>query len=427
MPDTLAQKIKAKYPGTYDDIPDAELETKVKAKYPGVYDDIPTTTAAKAGDMGMGNPSMLSAVVDTGKHLVNKAVDWLPSIGGAAGGAVGAAGGTAFGMGVGGVPGAIGGAAVGGAAGEAAKQLINRATGRAEAPSDSLSAAGQIAGQGALQGAAQGVGAGAGAALEAVGPRIMQSALKPTVAVLKEYNTTGSRIAKTLLDNGVNVTEGGLSKLQGLLDMNQADIKAAVQGATGAINKRDVAARTLTTAAQLARQTNPTADLEALGSTVGEFMNHPVITGPTMSIPEAQAMKVGTYQQIGKKYGEVSSAAIETQKALARGLKEEIAAAVPQIKGLNMREADLMAALDSVGRRAAVSANRDPVGFAWVAHAPQTFLAALIDRNPTVKSLIARGAWGAAGAVSGVSPQVIRAAVQTLATSGDSGDAPAPE
>lgn len=47
-PQTLAQMIKAKYPGVYDDMPDADLETKVKAKYPGVYDDLPTTTASAA-------------------------------------------------------------------------------------------------------------------------------------------------------------------------------------------------------------------------------------------------------------------------------------------------------------------------------------------------------------------------------------------
>lgn len=43
MPETLAQKIKAKYPGTYDDLPDADLEQKIKARYPGVYDDLPTS------------------------------------------------------------------------------------------------------------------------------------------------------------------------------------------------------------------------------------------------------------------------------------------------------------------------------------------------------------------------------------------------
>jgi len=35
----LGQKVKAKYPGVYDDMPDAEVATKVKAKFPGSYDD----------------------------------------------------------------------------------------------------------------------------------------------------------------------------------------------------------------------------------------------------------------------------------------------------------------------------------------------------------------------------------------------------
>jgi hypothetical protein len=42
MPQTiidLGKKVKAKYPGQYDDLPDAEVGTRVKAKYPGAYDD----------------------------------------------------------------------------------------------------------------------------------------------------------------------------------------------------------------------------------------------------------------------------------------------------------------------------------------------------------------------------------------------------
>jgi hypothetical protein len=46
MPQTLAQMVKAKYPGVYDDMPDADLEAKVSAKYPKVYDDIPRSTKA---------------------------------------------------------------------------------------------------------------------------------------------------------------------------------------------------------------------------------------------------------------------------------------------------------------------------------------------------------------------------------------------
>ena len=49
MPEqTLAQRVRAKYPGAYDDLSDAELEASVKKKFPGVYDDLPTSEATAA-------------------------------------------------------------------------------------------------------------------------------------------------------------------------------------------------------------------------------------------------------------------------------------------------------------------------------------------------------------------------------------------
>jgi hypothetical protein len=45
---TLAQRVRAKYPGAYDDLDDLALETKVRERFPGVYDDLPTTQAAPA-------------------------------------------------------------------------------------------------------------------------------------------------------------------------------------------------------------------------------------------------------------------------------------------------------------------------------------------------------------------------------------------
>lgn len=360
-----------------------------------------------------------------GRTWTDTAVDALPAIAGAVGGVVGGLGGTVAGLGVGGVPGAIGGAALGGAAGESARQLVNRARG-AEAPESMGQAAASIGTQGAVQGASQAVGAGLGAGAKAGGQWLMQSALKPTISTLKEYGTTGPRVVKTLLDEGVSVTEGGLAKLQRLLSATNAEIRAAVQSAPGSIEKTNVAARVLPTAAKVSQQVNPSDDLAAVGRTVTDFMDHPVVSGPRMSVPEAQAMKVGTYEQIGKKYGEVSSATIQTQKALARGLKEEIAAEVPGIAAMNARDSALMAAADATGRRVALSGNKDPVGFAWVTQNPTTFLAALIDRNPAVKSFVARGLYQTAGALSKVSPQLIRAAVVALTTS-ESGGGPARE
>jgi hypothetical protein len=248
----------------------------------------------------------------------------------------------------------------------------------------------------------------------------MQSALKPTRAVLQEYRTTPNALAETLLDAGVSVTPNGLQKLDALLNANEQAIGAAVKNASGTIDKSTVAARALQTAGRVANQTNPTRDLQAVGETVGEFLNHPISGSAPLSIPEAQAMKVGTYAQIGKKYGEVANASIETQKALARGLKEEIAARVPGIADLNAQNSQLSAALDAVGRRVAQEGNKDPVGFAWAAvQRPSAFIAALIDRNAAVKSAIARGAWALAGRMTGVPGNLIAGAVAAIASGTD--------
>ncbi len=47
MPETLAQKVRAKYPGAYDDLDDAALEAKVLAKHPQ-YGDLPRSKATPA-------------------------------------------------------------------------------------------------------------------------------------------------------------------------------------------------------------------------------------------------------------------------------------------------------------------------------------------------------------------------------------------
>lgn len=62
----LAKRVRAKFPGVYDDIADDELEKRVRTKYPGVYDDLATTPNAQqdttqAQPQGMGFGEAASA------------------------------------------------------------------------------------------------------------------------------------------------------------------------------------------------------------------------------------------------------------------------------------------------------------------------------------------------------------------------------
>ena len=49
--ETLAQKVRAKYPSVYDDLTDTQLEGAIRAKYPGVYDDVPRTPATRQAQL----------------------------------------------------------------------------------------------------------------------------------------------------------------------------------------------------------------------------------------------------------------------------------------------------------------------------------------------------------------------------------------
>lgn len=104
----------------------------------------------------------------------------------------------------------------------------------------------------------------------------------------------------------------------------------------------------------------------------------------------AQEMKQGTYRVLKGKYGEVGSASTEAQKALARGLKDEIARVVPEVSQLNAKESALLNALAQVEHRAAVAGNKNPAGLAWLSNNPGAWASFMADRSELFKSIVAR-------------------------------------
>jgi hypothetical protein len=76
---------------------------------------------------------------------------------------------------------------------------------------------------------------------------------------------------------------------------------------------------------------------------------------------EAQAIKKGTYRQLERAngpWGQLSAADVEAQKALARGLKEDLAMHFPQLQTLNPREGALIDLQDELGRHVIRQANQ---------------------------------------------------------------------
>lgn len=175
---------------------------------------------------------------------------------------------------------------------------------------------------------------------EAAGPlarKLYQSALKPSTTIPA---AKVAQIVDTGLSEGIPVTEKGLNNLSGLIDDTNQKIKDVIASdPTKTVNKFSVAARLSDTFRKFSTQVNPEADLGAVGDAGNEFLrNQP----GQIPVQDAQALKQGTYQQLGQKaYGEMKTASLESQKALARGLKEEIANQFPELNELNARDSKL--------------------------------------------------------------------------------------
>jgi len=86
----------------------------------------------------------------------------------------------------------------------------------------------------------------------------------------------------------------------------------------------------------------------------------------------------------------VGSAETEAQKSIARGLKDEIADAVPEVAPLNARESDLLNALKVSERRALIEINKNPMGLSLLASNPATWAAFMADRSAGFKAIVAR-------------------------------------
>lgn len=185
-------------------------------------------------------------------------------------------------------------------------------------------------------------------AMQSTAERLYQSALKPTAAA-----GDPAALVKTGLTEGIPVSEAGATKISSLIDDLNQSVKNEIAAQPGkTVNAFKVADRLNDTAKKFSNQVNPTDDLKAIRESGAEFLQ----SNPT-DIPaaDAQALKTGTYTQLkNRSFGELKSATVEAQKGLARGLKEELQTAFPEIGDMNARESKLFGlddAIDTAVRR----------------------------------------------------------------------------
>jgi len=246
-----------------------------------------------------------------------------------------------------------------------------------------------------------------------------QSSLRPSLA--KKNLPKIDPEVQTGLRERIPVSRAGLEKTNAAIeDVNQeiADQVAEKSEKLGpVVSPKSVASRVEQTRPTFAEQVNPESDLKALDRSKQEFLNRHVTEAPytkiapmveegsgfmpvgegvtksekPLTLSEAQAEKQGTYRQLRKKYGELGSAEVEAQKALARGLKEEIVQRVPELTALNARDGTLIDLQTQLEKMVAREGNKNILGLvpATMSHNPTGFLATLALDNPAIKSRVA--------------------------------------
>lgn len=184
-------------------------------------------------------------------------------------------------------------------------------------------------------------------AVSKLAPRWYQSAMKPGPGTYSSEEV--NRMVQTGLGEQIPVSQGGIQKINTLVSDLQDKVKAVIASNPNApISTKAVASRLDPLEARLSQQVNPQADVGAVQASREEFLaSHP----EQIPAERAQAIKQGTYRALGdKSYGELKGATIESQKALARGIKEELATQFPEINQLNDRESKLIGLNEAVER-----------------------------------------------------------------------------
>lgn len=292
---------------------------------------------------------------------------------------------------------------------------------------------------------------GIGAALpskQATAERLYQSALKPPPSMEQAERQA---IVRTGLREGLPLNHDVVANAQQRIDALNKQITKEIQARSAAgamVDPETVAAYTNRSAQRFANQVNPEADLAAVQSAKNEFLRTQSVEAPFTKIrpgtdeaagtfvpegqgstqvpqpiplEEAQQLKQGTYRKLKDSYGEQASASREAQKDLARGLKDQIVKAFPEIASLNARESSLLALEGALNRFVGREGNKQLIGLgtpmtAVAAHAiglpagPLALLKAALE-FPAVKSRLA-----IALARSAASPGAGTAAAQGVAS-----------
>ena len=225
----------------------------------------------------------------------------------------------------------------------------------------------------------------AGQLIDKVAGRLYRTALKPSTTLTNEE---AQAVANTLLKEHIPISDTGMRRLSDRIGgLNQQVEQEIASNPTATVSPFKVAQRVDPAIDSFAYKDLQKDAGAAAGeksrfmaehSTPVQYSPYPPSHQPSLSFPaatstyqleepiaapRAQAMKKAIYQELSPNdFGTVAAGYKQARKMEARGLKEELEAIFPNIKGLNAKEGELLEARPQLQRAVNRTENRDVLG-----------------------------------------------------------------
>lgn len=232
-------------------------------------------------------------------------------------------------------------------------------------------------------------------AMESTGKWLMGTAVKPSVA--DRLSGDADKAIKTLLDEGINVTPGGMAEIRRRVSTLNDEVKEIIKDSKGLVNKTEIGNSVERALNKFRYSTiNREANLASINKARDEFFAavddlEPLakFTGH-MPVQLAQKIKQATQRTISDSFGELSGAQMEAGKDLTYALRKGIEKLEPAVAAPNAKQSELLNALSVSERHALQALNKNPASVSLLAENPAAATAFMADRSELFKSILAR-------------------------------------
>lgn len=227
---------------------------------------------------------------------------------------------------------------------------------------------------------------------------LMQQAVSPERKV--RLSGEAGRAIETMLQKRINPTMGGVEASQGKVGALEGELQSTLENSPALANRGNMLGRIKGVRDSVKDRPNVVKNNAEIDDAIDTFVQHPNFAqGGNIPVRVANDMKQAFYKDVGEAAyvpGAQLSPTMQTNKALAGGMADEIArvepAAIPTLK----EQSDLLNVIKVLKPTASRQGNKMILGLGALSPTMERTAIWMLDRYPWFKGMIAQGAYSGA-------------------------------